>query len=269
MIAERAMEDHENSANAPKRILSPRARRRTSNPQPKIVCKIRSQRSEIRDQKTIRNSQSAIRSGTSAVHRIFLLSPANCSGDRAQMVLNEKAAFDVAVRLRSAEGATLGEVFSFLSGLYFRGKLAYARLFACPPSGLPGVLVITPNAGLRPEDVTIRQKELRAFARVPIHKTNQLYRRPFTRDARKLAADIGPDCEVVLLGSIASAKYTDILNDTLGNQVRVPAEFIGRGDMSRGGLLLRCVREERELEYIPVPVVLSHGSAPARFNMTS
>jgi hypothetical protein len=184
--------------------------------------------------------------------RIFLLSPANCSGDRARMILNEKAAFDVAVRLRSAEGAALGDVFSFLSGLYFRGKLAYGRFFSRPPAGLPGVLVITPNAGLRPEHIRIRQKELRTFACVPIDKSNELYRRPFKRDARRLAAAIGPDCQVILLGSIATAKYTDILAEALGDHLLVPADFVGRGDMSRGGLLLRCVREQRELEYMPI-----------------
>jgi hypothetical protein len=189
---------------------------------------------------------------TTGVNRIFLLSPASCSGDRARMILSEKASFDVAIRLRSAEGATLGEVFSFLSGLYFRGKLAYARFFARPPAGLPGVLVITPNAGLRPDDTIIRQSELRSFASVPIHKSNELYRRPFVRDARKLAADIGPQCKVVLLGSIATAKYTEILKETLGEQLHFPVEFVGLGDMSRGGLLLRCVREQRELEYSPL-----------------
>jgi hypothetical protein len=59
-------------------------------------------------------------------NRIFLLSPASCSGRRAEILLRERAAFDLAVRLRSGTGVTLGEAFSFLSGLYFRGKLAYA-----------------------------------------------------------------------------------------------------------------------------------------------
>ena len=66
-------------------------------------------------------------------HRIFLLSPADCGGTRADLLMRERAAFPLAVRLRSAGGVTLGEAFSFLSGLYFRGKLAYARRFARPP----------------------------------------------------------------------------------------------------------------------------------------
>ena len=67
--------------------------------------------------------------------RIFLLSPAHCGGKRAELLLNDRASFSLAVRLRSEAGATLGEAFSFLSGLYFRGKLAYADHFARPPEG--------------------------------------------------------------------------------------------------------------------------------------
>jgi hypothetical protein len=178
--------------------------------------------------------------------------------------LDEKSRFDLAVRLRSAEGAALGEVFSFLSGLYFRGKLAYARMFARPPMGAPGILVITPNAGLRPDHMPIGRQELRGFAQVPIDKKNESYRRPFSRDARKLAAVIGPGCEVVLLGSIATTKYSEILNEALGKQLFVPAEFIGRGDMSRGALLLRCVHERRELGYVPMSGIGLAGTKGVR-----
>jgi hypothetical protein len=185
------------------------------------------------------------------MNRIFLLSPANCNGERARWVLKRNAASDLALRLRSAEGVPLGEVFSFLSALYFRGKLAYARAFARPPGDGQGVLIITPTAGLLPHDVSVRVSRIRGFARVPINKKNQLYRRSLLRTVRKLAADVGPECEIVLLGSIASGKYLDILTGVLGDQLRVPVDFIGLGDMSRGALLLRCVREQRELRYIP------------------
>ena len=62
--------------------------------------------------------------------RIFLLSPANVNGRRGHQLLTATAQGVLAQRLRSAEGAALGEVFSFVSGLYFRGKLTYARRFA-------------------------------------------------------------------------------------------------------------------------------------------
>src|SRR5438093_629722 len=71
--------------------------------------------------------------------RLFLLSPASASGRRAEILLRDQAQFDLARRLRSAEGVPLGDVFSFLSGLYFRGKLAYATRF-----GEDAVWVITP-----------------------------------------------------------------------------------------------------------------------------
>ncbi|HEV8342705.1 MAG TPA: hypothetical protein VGR30_10080 [Candidatus Binatia bacterium] len=196
--------------------------------------------------------------------RVFLLSPASCSGERARLLLNQSAQFDLAKRIRSAAGAPLGEVFSFLSGLYFRGKLAYAQAFARPPPGRAGVLIITPSEGLLAHDMLILLTTLRKFALVPIDKDNQLYRRSLLRAVRKLAAEIGPGCEVILLGSIASGKYLDILTPALGDRLRVPAEFIGRGDMSRGGLMLRCVKEQRELDYIHVNGFTFHGHKPPK-----
>src|SRR5262249_55103265 len=92
--------------------------------------------------------------------RVFLLSPANCGALRAQMMLKPNAQFDLARQLHDTAGAPLGEVFSFVSGLYFRGKLAYARRFARPPDPADpvvagGVLVITTNAGLRAADTPV------------------------------------------------------------------------------------------------------------------
>ena len=189
------------------------------------------------------------------MNRVFLLSPASCHGKRARWVLNKKARSDLAKRLRSQEGAPIGEVFTFLSALYFRGKLAYARAFARPPTDGAGVLIITPSAGLVPYDAMIRLPKLRGFSRVPIHVKNARYRYSLRRAVKKLATEVGSDCEVVLLGSIASGKYLDILAPVFGSQLRVPAEFVGRGDMSRGGLLLRCVKENRELNYIDAAIV--------------
>jgi hypothetical protein len=166
----------------------------------------------------------------------------------------------MAERLRT-EGAPIGEVFTYLSALYFRGKLAYARAFARPPQGAGGVLVITPSAGLLPHDTAIRLTQLRGFSRVPIHLKSEGYRSSLKRAVRKLSEQIGPDCEVVLLGSIATGKYLDILIPVLGERLRVPAEFAGLGDMSRGGLLLRCVRENRELSYVEAPVRQTTGRA--------
>jgi hypothetical protein len=186
------------------------------------------------------------------VNRIFLLSPANCNGVRAGWIFRPEARSELARRLRSPEGASLAEVFSFFSALYFRGKLAYARTFAQPPVPSSGVLLITATAGLMPDGALVRMSTLRGFSRVPINVKNRRYRNALLRGVKQLAREIGPDCEVVLLGSIATGKYLDILNQALGQQLRVPAEFVGLGDMSRGALLLRCVKEQRELNYITI-----------------
>jgi hypothetical protein len=198
-------------------------------------------------------------------HRIFILSPAHCGGERAQLVFNEAAQFPLARRLRTRKGAPLGEVFAFLSGLYFRGKLAYAQAFAAPPPGVPGVVVITNNEGLRDPNHHVTLARLRRFARGDIDLRDPSYRRPLLRDAKILAAAAGPDCEVVLLGSVATGKYVDLLLQVFGPALRFPADFAGRGDMSRGGLLLRCVDTGRELEYVALDGgAPRHGPRPPR-----
>ena len=126
------------------------------------------------------------------------------SGVRARMVMNARAGFDLAVRLRE-EGAPLGDVFSFVSGLYFRGKSAYASAFAAPPPGVPGSLVITAGRGLVSPETRIGVGDLVAIAAVPIDLTDARYRDPLVRDASNLNKSIPPSCEVVLLGSIATS----------------------------------------------------------------
>ena len=201
--------------------------------------------------------------------RIFLLSPANCSGPRARVLLREGASFDLANRLRSRQGVALGEAFAFISGLYFKGKLAYALEFASPPEpGLAltasGALVITPNAGLRAAETPVTVDALRKFATVDIAANDPRYRKPLLTSARTLADEVGPECDVVLLGSVASAKYVDVLAEVFGDRLLFPLEFVGRGDMSRGGLLLRCVRAGEELTYVPVRGAVRHGPRPPR-----
>ena len=195
--------------------------------------------------------------------RLFLLSPAHCGGERAALVLNERARFDLAVRLRTG-AASLGEVFSFLSGLYFRGKLTYAQAFARPPAGLPGVYVITPTDGLELPESAVDLSRLRRFAGVDIRADDARYTRPLVRHLRLLARAVEPECEMVLLGSIATGKYVDPLIDVLGARLLFPADFVGRGDMSRGGLLLRQARTGLELDYVAVKGAARRGRRPAR-----
>ncbi len=201
----------------------------------------------------------------SEVSRIFLLSPADCSGRRARLLQSPEADHDLARRLRGPGGAELGEIFSFVSSLYFRGKLAYARAFARPPRDRAGVHVITPCDGLSKPESAVRLEDLRRYAGVPVDPDEERYRQPLLRDLRALAPG-WERAEVVLLGSIASRKYVELLTSVLGARLLFPPDFVGRGDMSRGGLLLRCAREGRELRYVPLLGAERRGSRPARLS---
>jgi len=192
---------------------------------------------------------------------VFLLSPASCSGLRARMIMRQGAGSLLARRLREPLGVPLGEVYTFLSGLYFRGKLGYARAFASRPEH---VLVITPTAGLRPPDTPVTLDVLHGFARVDIANGGVRFRRPLLADAKVLAAGLAADDEVILLGSIASSKYVDVLSGVFGPRLKFPIAFVGRGDMSRGGLLLRCVTAGTALEYVPVAGAARHGARPPK-----
>lgn len=201
--------------------------------------------------------------------RVFLLSPARLDGERANMLWAPRTAFPLARALRTPMGAPIGEVFRFLSGLYFRGKLAYAQRFARPPEPpLPwigsGALVITANRGFVPAETRVTIEHLEAFASTDIHAKQTDFTAPLARDAKLLARALGDAGEIVLLGSIASAKYVDVLVDVLGARLLFPAEFVGRGDMSRGGLLLRCVDAGEELRYVPVVGASRRGQRPPK-----
>lgn len=199
----------------------------------------------------------------SAGRRLFLLSPARSDGQRMAMLLSPRAGFALARTLQD-QGAALGEVFRFASGLYFRGKLAYAVAFGRPPPGGSAALVMAPGAGLVPAAAVVRPGDLRGYAQVPVDPREPRFRAPLVRDAAALAAALAPEDEVVLLGSVAAAKYVEPLLEVLGRRLLFPAAFVGRGDMSRGGLLLRAVQAGVELEYAPVEGSVRRGSRPPR-----
>ena len=194
---------------------------------------------------------------------MFLLSPANAGGERMALVLSPRARFALAQAVQSG-GAPLGEVFRFASGLYFRGKLAYAEAFARPPRGLPRALVIAPGAGLVPADAIVRAEHLRAFAAVPVDAREPRFTAPLVETSRRVAARLAGGDEVVLLGSIASDKYVGPLLAVFGERLVFPVDFVGRGDMSRGGLMLRAVRAGVELAYGRVMGAVRHGKRPPR-----
>jgi hypothetical protein len=188
---------------------------------------------------------------SSAPNKIFLLSPASLTGERARQLLSPEARFEAAQRYRSKEGVPIEEAFAFLSSLYFRGKIAYARHFAEPPANLPssGVLVIAPGFGLVPEGWHLTKGRLETIRRTPIDLKNPDYCEPMRQHAEMLREALPDGTRVVLLGSIATGKYVDLLRPVFGDRLVFPRCFVGIGDMSRGSVLLRAVREEQELEY--------------------
>src|SRR5436853_4208533 len=115
------------------------------------------------------------------VNRVFLLSPARCSGVRAGYLFRPTADFDTALKLRAGQ-ATIADVFTFMSGLYFRGKVAYAQAFGRREDGEPAALVIVPGKGLVPIEQLVTIRQLRAVARVRVHLDEHRYRRPLLRD---------------------------------------------------------------------------------------
>lgn len=195
--------------------------------------------------------------------RIFLLSPANLAGIRAGYVLRPNATLDLACRLRG-NGVSLGELFSFISGLYFRGKLAYARAFSAPPPGMQPSFVITASGGLVSPETTVTMEQLRQITGNDIDAGNPGYRAPLERDCRTLCQQMGDSCDVVLLGSVATPKYVEPLLEIFGERLLFPTAFVGRGDMSRGGLMLRCVEANEELTYAPVRNAIRQGVRPAK-----
>lgn len=188
--------------------------------------------------------------------RVFLLSPANCRGRRAQQVLSPRATFDVATRLR-ADGVPIGELFAHMSGLYFRGKITYARTFG-------RAFVITADEGLVSADRVITPTTLVRFRDAEISLENPSYRVPLEQTARELASALDEETTFVLLGSVASDKYVQVLSAIFGTRLVFPTAFVGRGDMSRGGLLLRAAAASQELDYEPVLGAVRRGVRPPK-----
>ncbi|HEX6242365.1 MAG TPA: hypothetical protein VFZ61_15745 [Polyangiales bacterium] len=194
--------------------------------------------------------------------RVFLLSPARCSGPRAAALPNSGGQLGALLR---ADGAPLGDVFAFLSALYFRGKASYAQHFGDTDVSAPGALVITPGHGLCRLSTRLRAADLAAIGRVEVDLDNPTYVEPLLRDAR-LLAQRAPDRAIVLLGSIATPKYVEPLLSVFGERLLFPRDFVGRGDMSRGGMLLRAVRADEELEYAPVASSVRQGPRAPRLS---
>lgn len=194
---------------------------------------------------------------------VFLISPARIGGRRSNILLRPDANFALAERVRKRE-ATLGEAYAFISGLYFRGKLAYAEAFAAPPEGMHPALVIVPGMGLIPPETLVDAEQLRRIGDVPVEENNDAYRGPLVRDAKLLDQSGGPACQYLLLGSIATEKYTEPLLHVFGDRLLFPAEFVGRGDMSRGGLMMRRASSGEPLTCVSLRGAIRRGRRPSK-----
>lgn len=185
------------------------------------------------------------------MQKIFLLSPASTSGIRAKQLMSPRAKSETALMYRSEEGVPIAMAFTYMSALYFRGKIAYALHFADPPESLGGhgSYVIAPGFGLVPPDWRVTEQRMKTLRKTDVDMKDRVYVRTLRKTAEELASQLDSDVPVVLLGSVATGKYVDILRPIFGDQLRFPKAFAGLGDMSRGGLMLRAVRADKELEY--------------------
>jgi hypothetical protein len=196
-------------------------------------------------------------------YRIFLLSPARVTGKRTDLLLSPRANFELAKRVQTT-GAPIGEVFTFLSGLYFRGKLIYANRYARPYKKLPGIYVIISNRGLVPVDTIVTKEDLISFGEIPIDPADKRYVQNLQDAAAKLLEKLPGTADVILLGSIGTKKYAELLTNIFGDRLKFPPDFVGRGDMSRGGLLLRSADSGEELKYVPIAGAVRHGKRPPK-----
>lgn len=177
-------------------------------------------------------------------------------GLRAKQLTSPRAKFAAAMQYRTDEGVEVADAFAFMSALYFRGKIGYARQFAVPSPliGGTGIFVITSGYGLVPPDWRLTEERMKRMRRIDIDADARNYTKPLREHAQLIARSLdqeGDDrAEVVLLGSVATGKYVDVLLPILGNRLRFPSAFAGLGDMARGGLMLRAARTGNELEYV-------------------
>ena len=190
---------------------------------------------------------------------LFVLSPARTGGERAGQLARSKGTLGEQLR---AGTAPLGDVFAWLSALYFRGKLTYAQRFANVTGDLTGTLIMAPGRGLCPPSLPLSVRDLRAMGKIDVQ--SERFAVPLRRACEAALASYGPLTRVVLLGSIATGKYLDVLLDVFGANLVFPAEFVGRGDMSRGGLLLRAARSGDELAYAMIAGAKLHGTRPPK-----
>lgn len=189
--------------------------------------------------------------------RVFLLSPALLTGVRGRRILAGEGDTALVRRLRDGASVPLGDVYTAISSLYYRGKRTYARRFGRRSHGRSPTLVVTPCRGLLDDATPVDLATLAEFASVAVDPADPAYAGPLGTTAAALARELAPDGEAVLLGSLATPKYLAPLGAAAGLRLRVPRSFVGTGDMRRGSLLLRAVEAGTELDYVDASDVVT------------
>ncbi len=123
--------------------------------------------------------------------------------------------------------------------------------------------MLSAGEGLRFLHERITLQRLQAWAQVAIDEGNPRFTEPLLAHAAALEQALGDRARFVLLGSVATDKYVRPLGQVFGERLLFPREFVGRGDMSRGSLMLRAARAGVELEYAPVATAVRHGPRAA------
>src|SRR3954470_16973395 len=150
-------------------------------------------------------------------------------------------------------------------GPVFPGQVSLRRSVRAAPGGAR-IRSVRDHAesGLLIPSVRITLDELADLAKTDIGASAEEFRNPLQRDAKALAQALGTRGEPVLLGSIATPKYVDVLLSAFPQELLFPTEFVGRGDMSRGGLMLRALDAHRELAYVAVRGAIRRGARPPK-----
>ena len=119
--------------------------------------------------------------------------------------------------------------------------------------------MITPNRGLLAPSVRMTLDDLARLAKTDIDPCAEEFRKPLQQDAKALAEALGPRGQPVLLGSIATPKYVDVLLVSLSAGASFPGRIRWSGRHEPwGSLASLCGRP------LGTRLRAGAGSCPAR-----
>ena len=144
-------------------------------------------------------------------------------------------------------------------------QATYASRFGRPPPSLPPALVITPTRGLQSPSLPISRSLIEEFASLDWHRPTRAFWIRSSRVRVSFVHRSSQRCAWSCSGASRRAGTSSRWRASSRAGCNYPAEFVGRGDMSRGGLLLRHAEEGRELDYVPLAAGLTrHGAKPPK-----